>query len=308
MRINLYLAICALSMWVCPLRAAAQFERTDTAKEVELGRQVGLEVERRYQLSHDAAAQERVKRIGAALLSSLDSKAYTYEFKVLAVNDFNAFCLPGGKMYVYDGLLTRLHSDDAVAFVMAHEITHAAHRHWAHHIDKMKGITILSAIASINLGTQLVANITSALLSAQYSREQEDDADRTGLELAWSAGFDPDGAAEASKTIKELDKGSHVPAYLRDHPAAGDRMKKLAAEAVDLKRKTRPGSANRTAPAEHRSDFGCWRSSRCSRQPQCLVSILGRPIMDLQVWWNTIDIHISNCKRNIGRKQYGLSR
>src|SRR5690348_8978540 len=80
-----------------PLTVQAQvFERTDPQKEIELGREAAREVEKQIPLSRDRAMQERVQRIGRALVESLPQKAYPYEFKVLASPDINAFSLPGG--------------------------------------------------------------------------------------------------------------------------------------------------------------------------------------------------------------------
>src|SRR5439155_14616378 len=106
------------------------FEPTDAKSEIDLGREAARLVEHNIPLSRDGAMQERVKRIGSALIETLPVKAYPYEFKVLAASEFNAFALPGGFMYVNEGLLTRLPDDNAVAFVMAHELAHTSHRHW----------------------------------------------------------------------------------------------------------------------------------------------------------------------------------
>lgn len=229
---------------VIAMQAKGQlFERTDPQREIELGRQAAAEVEARMHVSRDPAMQERVRRIGSALVHAMPEKAYPYEFKVLEVRDFNAFCLPGGFMYVYEGLLTRLPDDDAVAFVMAHEITHAAHRHWRRMVEKMRGPLIASILAGTLLGSADVAELATTLISAQYSREQEQDADKSGAELMWAAGYDPQGAVRASQEMEKLEKDVQVPTYLRDHPPAKDRVKAMEALAASLASRPRPESA-----------------------------------------------------------------
>jgi len=221
------------------------FERTDPQREIELGRQVAAEVEQEMRLSRDPAMQERVQRIGQTLVKALPEKAYPYEFKVLEVQDFNAFCLPGGFMYVYEGLLTRLNDDDSVAFVMAHEMTHATHRHWRRMVEKMKGPAVLATIAGAVLGSAQIADLATLLVEAQYSREQEDDADRGGAELMWEAGYNPQGAVHASQEMEKLEKGTIIPVYLRSHPPAKDRTRVLTALAATLESRPLPESATK---------------------------------------------------------------
>ena len=231
----------------------AQFEefgRTDPQREIELGRQAAREVEKLYPPSRNRADQERVRRIGAALVAALPQKAYPYEFRVLAVPEFNAFCLPGGFMYVFEGLLTKLPSDDAVAFVMAHEIVHASHRHWARQTGKMKVVNAGAVLLGAAFGAKDMAALASTLVSLSYSRADEYDADRWGQELAWQAGYDTKGAVDASRTIAELDKGGGLIEYLRDHPNPKDRLKRLEAGGVALKAKPRPAPAPPAARAD----------------------------------------------------------
>ncbi len=240
-RAPLYVLFLLLLLAVAPAGAQV-FDRTDTQREIELGRQAARQVEKMYPLSKNAAYIARVQRIGSALVASLPNRAYPYEFKVLATPEFNAFCLPGGFMYVYEGLLTKMPNDDALAFVMAHEITHAAHRHWHRIMEKMKGITIAAILADIATGGRDSSNIgyLYEIIAMQYSREDEDDADKNGIETAWAAGFDPHGAVEASELMVKEEKNVHLVEYLRDHPPAPDRLKRMKAEEQMLKDRVRP--------------------------------------------------------------------
>jgi hypothetical protein len=221
--------------------SAQLFERTDPQREVELGRQVARQIEREVPLSRDRPMQERVQRIGHALVESLPQKAYPYEFKVLAVPDFNAFALPGGFIFINEGLLARLQNDNAVAFVMAHEIAHASHRHWHHLMERMKGISLVGILVGVGTGNAYVASLAHTLISMKYSRAHEEEADTAGLEYLWAAGFDPNGAIEAAQVIAKLDTGKGRPPYLRSHPRGTDRLKRITALCGTLKTRPRPG-------------------------------------------------------------------
>jgi Zn-dependent protease with chaperone function len=216
------------------------FDRTDREKEIEVGRQMTRLVEKYLPLSTNKEDQARVQRIGQALINSLPEKAYPYQYKVLAVPDFNAFTLPGGFIYVYEGLLARLPDDNAVAFVMGHELTHAAHRHWAKHVDEMKGVTIGAILLGVASGQGDITSLVQELLSLRYSRDEEEDADKTGLHTAWEAGFDPEGAVEAARVMDELEKGHSQAEYLSDHPPAKNRLEYLETEAKELEKQPRP--------------------------------------------------------------------
>ncbi len=236
------IALCIAVGWILSgMPSDAQlFERTNPQREIELGRQAAMEVRRQMPPSADAAMQERVRRIGQALVNSMPERAYPYEFSVLAAPEFNAFCLPGGFMFVNEGLLIRLPDDDSVAFVMAHEIIHASHRHWRRMVEKMKGPLLVAILGGTLLGSDDVAQVAATLVQAQYSREQETDADVSGAELAWRAGYDPQGAVTAAEVMAKMEIGHTMPVYLRSHPPGKDRAKNLRQLAGDLESKSRP--------------------------------------------------------------------
>ena len=248
-----YLAfcICALLWLVATVTVQAQIGvDTGPQHELELGRQLSLEVERTLPVSADTAEQARVQRIGASLVAALDIKAYPYTFKVLTSKTVNAFSLPGGFIYIYEGLLQKLPDDNALAMVLGHELTHAAHRHWAHLTDKMKGVQLFTDIAGIALGdrTGLLAGLTQSLIGLSYSRENEEDADCNGLTLLWKAGYDLQGADEVMKVLADLEKGHSAPQFLSDHPLSAERTKVLADLAIKLRATPRPVSPNQAPP------------------------------------------------------------
>ncbi len=224
-------------------RAWAGIERTDPQREIELGRQVAREIERRYPLSTDPSLQRRVDRIGKALTAPINPKVYPYEFKVLGTRDINAVSLPGGYIYIFEGLMAAMPNDNALAFVMGHELAHASCRHWATHTNKIEGLQILVALGSVLTGNDFgaqIAQMATELLSLHYSREQEDEADEKGTMYAWQGGFDTAGCVEAMGLIEEITRGDKTPVYLRSHPPAADRRRRIVATASELSRRPPP--------------------------------------------------------------------
>lgn len=247
------IALLSLTMMLAAAQAVAGLsERTDPQREIELGRQVAAEIEKKDPLTSDKAVQDRVQRIGAALTDQLEPKLYPYEFKVLTSPEINAFSLPGGFVYVCEGLLTRMKDDDSLAFIISHEMAHAAHRHWAEHVNKMSGTQVLGTIVSIFGGDigSIVASLAVGLQSLKYSRDQENDADKTGLEYMWKAGYDTKGALDAMQIIVELEAGKSVPKYLRSHPPGKERLKRLQEQCEALKSQLRPVDTSASPPPQ----------------------------------------------------------
>lgn len=226
---------------------AAMLQRTDPQAEVDLGREAAREVERQYGISKDEALQKRVDRIGSALTAALPEKRYPYQFKVLASSDVNAFAFPGGFIYFYEGILARMPSDDQIAYVLAHELAHAAHRHWAKTTEKMDKVNVIGMVASLAVGDSQgnIARLVSGLTNLKYSRADENDADATAIGYVWAAGYDVEGGPKAMAVFEGLGGGRSQPRYLRTHPAPSERsarMKKVAEEVCKQPRPTNQSS------------------------------------------------------------------
>jgi len=241
----------ALAACLVSGRAGADLlERTDPQREVDLGRQVARQVELMMPVSTDKMLQARVERVGAAVVEQLENKVYPYQFKVLAVPEYNAFAIPGGFIYVCEGLLDRVADDNELAFVLGHEVSHVSHRHWARRTEDMKGVSILGALAAEAIGgdSDLVAALASELVYLRYSRDDENEADESAMEYMWRAGFDPAGAEGAMQQIVRLEKGESTPRYLRNHPPARDRLAGIQRKEEELKSRPPPAGASSPAP------------------------------------------------------------
>ena len=158
---------------------------------------------------------------------------WQWEVNLIGSPQINAFCMPGGKIAFFWGILTKLKlSDDEIAMVMGHEMTHALREHGRAQIGKevatQAGIGLLASLFGWgNTGRQM-AGMGGRLLSLKYSRDDETEADLIGLELAARAGYDPQSALSLWRKMQAASKGA-PPAFLSDHPSNPDRLDVIAA-------------------------------------------------------------------------------
>lgn len=161
------------------------------------------------------------------------ARDWRWEVNLIGGAQINAFCMPGGKIIFYTGILQQLKlSDDEVAMVMGHEIAHALREHARERMGKQAatnlGAGLLGQILGLGQLGQTVTNYGAQLLSLQFSREDESEADLVGMELAARAGFDPRaGVSLWQKMVGE--KQSAPPQWLSTHPSGGRRIADIQA-------------------------------------------------------------------------------
>lgn len=164
------------------------------------------------------------------------ARQWQWEVNLLRSDQINAFCMPGGKIAFFNGILAKLQlTDDEIAIVMGHEITHALKEHGVEQAKKqMYGSVVAGiggAIASAWLGidpnlTNMGARAANSLFQLRFSRGDESEADAVGLRLAAQAGFDPRAGITLWKKMSAASKGA-PPAWLSSHPADRDRIAAL---------------------------------------------------------------------------------
>jgi len=158
---------------------------------------------------------------------------WQWEVNLIKSPQVNAFCMPGGKIAFFWGILARLQlSDDEVAMVMGHEMTHALREHGRSQIGKQVAtqgtIALLSGLFGWGNAGRQVAGVGGRLLSLKYSRDDETEADLIGLELAARAGYQPQAAITLWRKMEAAANGA-PPAFLSDHPSNPDRLRTIAA-------------------------------------------------------------------------------
>jgi len=223
--------------WCSPAWAGDPFSVSVT-QERTIGKEVAGELEGKMAVSTDPVLNSRLRNIGRRLAEYSGRSDLRYEFKVIQHSEINAFALPGGYVYCYQGLMQALPSDDALAFVLAHEITHCSKRHWANMYAKAVRLSVLT------LG---YGNLLNLFLVPHYSRTGEREADMNGMRMACQAGYSPGGAVDALMTLKKLaGSGKSGMKIFRSHPDTDSRIKILQDEAARIKEETKNAPPNST--------------------------------------------------------------
>ena len=188
-------------------------------------------------LDRDAAQVARVKAIAQRLIPATaafrpDAPRWAWEVNVITSGDVNAWCMPGGKMAVYTGLIDKLKiTDDELAAVMGHEIAHALREHGRERASQAAAQSIALSIGGALLGlgegsVQLAQIITDVTFNLPNSREHEVEADRIGVELAARAGYDPHAAVTLWQKMGQVG-GAAPPQFLSTHPSPQNRQEDL---------------------------------------------------------------------------------
>lgn len=162
------------------------------------------------------------------------ARAWRWEVNLIGSKQINAFCMPGGKIAFYTGILDQLKlTDDEAAMVMGHEMAHALREHARARIAKSQGTgTILSLGAQLlGLGQlgDVAASIGTQLLTLRFSREDETDADLVGLEVAARGGYNPQAAVSLWEKMAQAGGGANGPSFLSTHPSGPARIQQLQA-------------------------------------------------------------------------------
>ncbi|MDX6750107.1 M48 family metallopeptidase (plasmid) [Geminicoccaceae bacterium 1502E] len=207
-------------------------------EERQLGEQAFEKIKQEERVSGDAALQQRLRSVGRQIVEASRSSIPTgqWEFVVFAGDELNAFALPGGHVGFYEGIFRVMRNDAQVAAVLGHEVGHVIARHSAQRIGASQASQLGMSALQIALGAGNVgyANELAALLGAgvqygvilPYSRAQELEADRLGLEYMARAGYDP---AEALDFWQRMaaSGGGKPPAFLSTHPSDAQRIEQL---------------------------------------------------------------------------------
>jgi predicted Zn-dependent protease len=187
-------------------------------------------------LNPDPAMTERVRRIAARLIAVSgvfrpEARNWAWEVNVIRSEQVNAWCMPGGKIAVYSGLITRLGlNDDELAAVIGHEIAHALREHSRERASErmvtQTGVGVIAAIAGVpGVGADMARLALDVTVSLPNSRLHESEADRIGVELAARAGFDPRASITLWQKMAKL--GGRGPEFLATHPSPETRSKDL---------------------------------------------------------------------------------
>jgi predicted Zn-dependent protease len=155
------------------------------------------------------------------------ARQWKWEVNLIGSKQVNAFCMPGGKIVFYYGILDQLKlNDDEVAMIMGHEMTHALREHARERMGKSAatniGASVLSQVLGLGDAGRTVANYGAQILTLKFSREDESEADLVGMELAARAGYDP--RSGVSLWQKMSASGGAPPEFMSTHPSGTTRI------------------------------------------------------------------------------------
>ena len=182
---------------------------------------------------------DRLQRIATRLVPQTTqwndrSKAWKWEVNLLNSKQINAFCMPGGKIAFYTGILDQLKlTDDETAMIMGHEMAHALREHARARIAKSQGTSAALSIGAQLLGLgqlgNMAAGLGTQLLTLKFSRGDETDADLVGLELAARGGYNPQASVSLWEKMGKASGSSGGPGFLSTHPSGPQRIQELQA-------------------------------------------------------------------------------
>lgn len=193
-------------------------------------------------LNADRRQLERLKAIARRLIPHTarfdpDAARWRWEVNLIQSPTVNAFCMPGGKIAFFSGLIDSLRlDDDEIAIIMGHEISHALLEHgrarMSEQVLKAAGVNIAAALLNLsNVSASLLAQAADLALTLPYARSQETDADLAGIEIAARAGYDPRAALSVWQKMSKLSgTRGQPPQFLSTHPAHAARIQNIEAQ------------------------------------------------------------------------------
>lgn len=238
---SLILVVGSLIMSACataPYTGRPQLMLTSQGQENTLGYQAFSQIRHQYRPSQDPHINQMVNRVGRRIAEAANKPDYRWEFAAFQEDTPNAFCLPGGKVGIFTGILKYTRDDAGLATVISHEVAHALERHAGERMSQ----GMMAQLGALGLGAAMSGANPAAASAAQqvyglganvgvllpYSRKQESEADQVGLILMAKAGYDPQAAVGFWQRMVEGSKGrAKPPAFLATHPTDQRRIQDI---------------------------------------------------------------------------------
>jgi predicted Zn-dependent protease len=214
------------------VRKLVPAERLENAAQLQYGQLRSQAVSKGLIAGPDDLQAKRVQRISRELLPHANkwndrAKDWRWEVIVIRTRTINAFCMPGGKIAIFSGILETLKlTDDEVAMVIGHEIAHALREHARERAAK----TTLTNLGALAVGLVIGGNVRElarqggGLLTLKFSRDDEKEADLIGMEMAARAGYNPEAGITLWQKMSQVAKGAPLP-WLSTHPTGEARIK-----------------------------------------------------------------------------------
>jgi metalloendopeptidase OMA1, mitochondrial len=243
-RIGITATILLASCTTEPVTGRKQFSLVGAGQETQLGITEFAKLKQSTPISKDPRINEMVQRVGKKIAAAAknDLPDAQWEFVVFDSKEANAFCLPGGKVGIYTGILPVTQDEGGLATVMGHEVAHAAAHHGAERMSQATALQAAGQLVGVGAAAAGASEATQSLVSIAYptvaqvgvllpySRKQESSADRIGLTYMARAGYDPAEALEFWKRFAAYNQqrgGGTTLSFLSTHPLDEVRIKQI---------------------------------------------------------------------------------
>ena len=220
-----------------PLTGEKQRVAMTPEQEIALGYQSAPQMAAQMGgISRNSQAVALVQRVGEDLVrSSFASKSpYKFSFHVLADSKtVNAFALPGGPIFITEGLLRQLKSEAELAGVLGHEIGHVIARHSSERLAKQQltqGLLGALIVGSGDFSTAQIGQVVGSMINMSYGREDEIESDVLGIRIMVEGGYDPRGMVRVMEVLAKASGGSRQPEFMSTHPAPENRAERIKQE------------------------------------------------------------------------------
>lgn len=224
-----------------PLTGESQRVALSPEQEIALGMRSAPEMAAQMGgVTRDAGAAALVRRIGEELVreSVAARSPYRFSFHVLAdPRTVNAFALPGGPVFITEGLLRHLKGEAEVAAVLGHEIAHVVARHSSERLAKQQltqGLVSAVVLGTGDYSAGQIGQMVGGMINMKYGRDDEIESDRLGLRIMAEAGYDPRAMVRVMEVLAKASGGSRQPEFFSTHPAPEDRAARIREEIAKL--------------------------------------------------------------------------
>ena len=240
-------AAMAAVLYACataPITGRQQFIMLPDSEMNAMGLDAAKEITTKEPVERGTQHAAMVERVGRRIAAVSDAPGYQWSFNLIAKDIPNAFCLPGGKVFVYEGLFKYARTEEQLAAVMSHEVAHALARHGAERMSMSMAAQGVGAVAGSALGNPNFAQAFGVAANygviLPYSRTQESEADRIGLILMAKAGYPPEAAVTLWQNMMQV-PGGKTPEFMSTHPATETRIRDIKAHLPEARSYYRGG-------------------------------------------------------------------
>lgn len=240
--------IAAVSVGLSGYAVASDPFKPGRKDQVKLGQRAADSLRQSEKVLPDSDTRVRLlRKVGGRLMATLskdENKDFQFSFDVIDSKELNAFALPGGPVFFYTGLLSKFKTEDELAGVLAHEMTHVRKEHWANayaaNQKRKLGLSALLLILRANDTIFDLAGISDDLLfTLPYSRRHETESDDLGLDSMVAAGYNPEGMAHVFEILREASKDK-PPEFISTHPDDKNRINRIRERAKKMNKSFPP--------------------------------------------------------------------